>query len=139
MYNTKAKILNKLKDKECINTFRDNKIATAILFGSILTEDFEEYSDVDIAILSEEHITFNTLSLMEESLQKILGREVDVVNLNSEELDLNMKVSIYDDGQIIYDIDNLQLYNKGYIEAEQLYKENETFRFFRERDVMLDE
>ncbi|GAA0730519.1 hypothetical protein GCM10008905_31930 [Clostridium malenominatum] len=139
MDSTKANILNKLKDEECVNIFKYGKIATAILFGSILTEDFEEYSDVDIAILSEEYMAFNTLVFIEESLQKILGREVDVVNLNSEELDLNMKVSIYDDGQIIYDVDNLQLYNKGYKEVEKLYKENETFRFFRERDVMFDE
>ncbi|WP_315118400.1 type VII toxin-antitoxin system MntA family adenylyltransferase antitoxin [uncultured Clostridium sp.] len=139
MDDSKVNILNKLKDKECTKIFKDAKIATVILFGSILTEDFEEYSDIDIAVLSKKDITFNTIIFIEESLQKVLGRDIDVVNLKSENIELNMKVSIYDNGQIIYDDDNLELYSKGYAEVEQLYKDNETFRFFRERDVIFNE
>jgi Predicted nucleotidyltransferases len=139
MDSDKINILDKLKSKESIDIFKQNKINTAIVFGSILTEDFEEYSDVDIAILSKNQITTEAIMLMEESFKKLLNRDVDIVDLKSENTQLNMKVSIYDNGEIIYDDDDCKLYNLDYMEVERVYKENETFRFFRERDLIFDE
>lgn len=136
---SKINILNKLKEEECKKIFKNEEINTAILFGSILTENFQEYSDIDIAILSKKHIKLSTIIFIEESLQKILGRDIDIIDLKSEKVDLNIKVSVYDNGQIIYDDDNLKLYNISYRQVELSYKENETFRFFRERDVIFDE
>lgn len=135
----KINILDKLKSKEAIDIFKQNKINTAVVFGSILTENFQEYSDVDIAILSKNKITTDVIMIMEESLEKLLDRDVDIVDLKSEDTQLNMKVSIYDNGKIIYDDDHCNLYNLDYIEVERVYKENETFRFFRERDLIFDE
>lgn len=139
MDSDKISILDKLKSKEAIEIFKQNRINTVIVFGSILTEHFEEYSDVDIAVLSKNQITTDTIILMEESFEKLLNRNVDIVDLRSENTQLNMKVSIYDDGEIIYNDDNCNLYNLDYMEVERVYKENETFRFFRERDLILDE
>lgn len=139
MDSDKINILDKLKSKEAIDIFKQNKINTAIVFGSILTENFQEYSDVDIAILSKNKITTDVIMVMEEFFQKLLNRDVDIVDLKAENTQLNMKVSIYDNGKIIYDYDNCNLYNSDYMEVERIYKENETFRFFRERDLIFDE
>lgn len=139
MDSGKVNILDKLKSKEAIDIFKQNKINTVVVFGSILTGDFQEYSDVDIAILSRNKITIDVIMIMEESLEKLLNRDVDIVDLKSEDTQLNMKVSIYDNGKIIYDDDHRNLYNLDYMEVERVYKENETFRFFRERDLIFDE
>lgn len=139
MDSDKINILNKLKSKEAIDIFKQNKINTAIVFGSILTENFEEYSDVDIAVLSKNQITIDDIILIEESFQKLLNRDVDIINLKSENTELNMKVAIYDNGEIVYDDNDCNLYNLDYMEVERIYKENETFRFFRERDLIFDE
>lgn len=139
MDSDKINILDKLKSKEAIDIFKQNKINTAIVFGSILTENFQEYSDVDIAVLSKNKITTDIIMIMEEFFQKLLNRDVDIIDLKSENTQLNMKVSIYDNGEIIYDDDDCNLYNLDYMEVERVYKENETFRFFRERDLIFDE
>jgi len=139
MDSSKAYILDKLREAECVNKFKDAKLNTVILFGSILTEDFTEYSDVDLAILSENNITLQLILSLEEDLKKLLGRDIDIINLKDENLDLNMKVTIYDDGLVIYDSDSLELYNRDYLETEALYRDNEAFRFFRERDVIFNE
>lgn len=137
--SSKADIFNKLRSNECANKFKAEQITTVILFGSILTEEFEDYSDVDIAVLSEKDIDLHTILSLEGYLEKLLNKDVDVINLRDRNLDLNMKVTIYDNGTLIYDNDNLKLYNIDYEETERLYKDNETFRYFRERDVIFDE
>lgn len=139
MDSSKTYILDKLRATECVNKFKDAKLNTVILFGSILTEDFTEHSDVDLAILSENNITLQLILSLEEDLKKLLGRDIDIINLKDENLDLNMKVTIYDDGLVIYDSDSLELYNRDYLETETLYRDNEAFRFFRERDVIFSE
>lgn len=139
MDTSKEYIFDKLKSDECTNKFKELELNTVMLFGSVLTEEFEDYSDIDIAILSEKDINLNTILYLEEYLEKFLDREVDIINLRDKNLDLNMKVTIYDNSMIIYNDDNLRLYNIDYVKTEHLYKDNETFRFFRERDVIFDE
>lgn len=139
MKNSKANIFNKLNSDECTIKFKDAGINTAIVFGSVLTKDFTEDSDIDIAILSEHNISLSTIFSLEEFLQKLLNRDIDIVNLRDKNIDLSMKVTIYDHGTIIYNSDDLKLYNKDYEETERIYKNNESFRFFRERDVIFYE
>ncbi|KGK86328.1 nucleotidyltransferase domain-containing protein [Clostridium sp. HMP27] len=130
MRTSKDDIFDKLKSDECINKFKELGLNTVMLSGSIVTKDFKGYSDIDIAILSEEDISLNRILDLEEYLEKFLGTKVDVINLRDENLDLNLKVTIYDNSMIIYSDDNLRLYNIEYINTELLYKENETFRLF---------
>lgn len=130
MDNSKAQIFDKLKSDECIDKFKELELNTVMLFGGIVTENFDDYSNIDIAILSEKDINLNTVLYLEEYFEKFLGRDVDITNLRDKNLDLNMKVRIYDNSTIIYSDDNLRSYNTEYINTELLYKENETLRFF---------
>lgn len=130
MDNSKAQIFDKLKSDECIDKFKELGLNTVMLFGGIVTENFDDYSNIDIAILSEKDINLNTVLYLEEYFKKFLGRDVDITNLRDKNLDLNMKVRIYDNSTIIYSDDNLRSYNTEYINTELLYKENETLRFF---------
>lgn len=134
LYN-RDEIINILKSTQCIELFKKQNINSVLLFGSIVTEDFEEYSDVDIAVLSEKKIKLNDIIDLEEILSGMIKREIDVVYLNDDELDLRFKVSVYDTGILIYN-DDLDLYSKDYNKTDIIYRNNEGFRFFRERDVI---
>lgn len=134
----KDEIIKILKSVQCIELFKKQSINSIILFGSIVTDDFHEYSDVDIAILSKEKNTLNDIMDLEEALRNMLNREIDIIHLNNEDLDLRFKVSVYDTGMLIYN-DELDLYAKDYNKTDIIYKNNEEFRFFRERDVIYDE
>ena len=50
------------------------QINTPLLLWSMITEHFEEYSDIYIAILSEKEVMFNTMVCKEEALEKVLER-----------------------------------------------------------------
>ena len=51
MENIQLEILDKLKSKELKNYLSKLDINNALVFGSIITDNFNEESDVDIAIL----------------------------------------------------------------------------------------
>ncbi|KJZ85882.1 MULTISPECIES: nucleotidyltransferase family protein [Clostridium] len=131
----KNEIMNILKSDRCIDTFKKSNINSVIIFGSIVTDNFEEYSDVDIAILSSEKINLTCIMDLEEEIGKMINREIDIIYLNDDETDLRFKVSVYDSGLLIYN-DELDLYGKDYNKTDIIYKNNEEFRFFRERDVI---
>lgn len=134
----KGEIINILKSVQSIELFKKQNINAIILFGSIVTDNFQEYSDVDIAILSKEKNNLNNIMDLEETLRNMLNREIDIIDLNNEDLDLRFKVSVYDTGMLIYN-DELDLYTKDYNKTDIIYINNEEFRFFRERDVIYDE
>lgn len=131
----KNEIMNILKSDRCIDTFKKSNINSVIIFGSIVTDNFEEYSDVDIAILSSEKINLTCIMDLEEEIGKMINREIYIIYLNDDETDLRFKVSVYDSGLLIYN-DELDLYGKDYNKTDIIYKNNEEFRFFRERDVI---
>jgi uncharacterized protein len=69
-------------DQQKIEAFcRRWKIAEFSLFGSVLRGDFGPDSDVDVLISFEPEIPWSLFDWMDmiEELEKILGREVDVV------------------------------------------------------------
>lgn len=56
-------------------------ITTCYLFGSYGTEDFNEFSDIDIAVITD--LNFCELGEYQEILEEKLGIEVDLVNVYS--------------------------------------------------------
>lgn len=136
---SKSKVIDLLNHKDCTAVFKNYDITTIILFGSIVTENFTEDSDVDIAILSSRKLSINESLSLEEMIEKKLNREIDIIDLKDVNTELSMKVTIFDEGEIIYNSDELEDYKNEYRDTEMLYKDNETFRYFRERDVIWDE
>ncbi|HEV7669302.1 MAG TPA: nucleotidyltransferase family protein [Thermoanaerobaculia bacterium] len=69
-------------DRDHITDFcRRWKVTELALFGSVLREDFRPDSDVDVLVTFEAEApwTLWDLSAMREELEKIFGRDVDLV------------------------------------------------------------
>jgi predicted nucleotidyltransferase len=66
---------------------RKHRVRRLSVFGSVLREDFRPGSDVDLLVSFEEgarHSLFDLVSMQDE-LQAILGREVDLVERETVE------------------------------------------------------
>ena len=61
MENIQLEILDKLKSKELKNYLSKLDINNALVFGSIITDNFNEESDVDIAILGTSKLTIKEI------------------------------------------------------------------------------
>ena len=70
-----------LIDREKIAKFcRRHQIGKLSLFGSVLREDFQPDSDVDVLVVFQPHATvgFLRLAAIELELSQIIGRRVDL-------------------------------------------------------------
>lgn len=72
--------------EDILNACKTRHVKNLYLFGSILTERFQNKSDVDFLVefhtLTPEDYSDSYFDLCEE-LEKILGRKVDLVTINS--------------------------------------------------------
>jgi len=70
---------------------RANSITELSIFGSALRDDFGPQSDIDLLVSFDEeaHHTLFDLIRMEEELEAMLGREVDLVSRRGIEKSLN--------------------------------------------------
>lgn len=138
-YNTKIEqslILEKLKSDEFKAKAKELNLKTALIFGSVITDEFNEESDVDLAILSEEKLKLSKILNLELFLEDLLGREIDVVDLNSDNLDIFIKINILNTGKTIYTSDDDNALASLIDKVEWYYRENETFFSFRKRDLL---
>lgn len=136
----KVEIIEKLKSEEVFNFIKKYNIITMLMFGSIVSDDldneFNEESDVDIAILASKSIELDSILGIELFFQNLLNREIDVLDLRSESLDIFVKISILNTGKIIYTEDNGMSLEVLYNETDRIYRENENFMYFRKVDVL---
>ena len=67
---------------EVANLLKQHKVKAAYVFGSVLTDDFNPASDIDLLVYFQK-VPFNgyadNLFALEEKLMKMLGRKVDIV------------------------------------------------------------
>ena len=70
MENIQLEILDKLKSKELKNYLSKLDINNALVFGSIITDNFNEESDVDIAILGTSKLTIKEILKLELFLEE---------------------------------------------------------------------
>ena len=73
---------------------------------------------------------------MELYFEKLLKREIDLIDLKNDNLDLFVKINILNTGSVIYSTDNnleLEILKN---KVDKLYKENENFIYFRKRDLL---
>jgi hypothetical protein len=75
---------NNFKNKlpEVVSLCKKHKVKSAYVFGSVLTDQFNATSDIDLLIYFQK-VPFkgyaDNLFSLEESLSKLLGRRVDLV------------------------------------------------------------
>lgn len=132
----KNDIIKKLTSKETFDLFYKYNIKNVVTFGSINTDDFNDYSDIDLAIIADKKLDLDDILEIELYLENILKREIDIIDLNSKTLDLFVKINILNCNNIIYSIDDkkslVDLYNK----TDLFYRDNKDYIFFRRMDVL---
>lgn len=133
----KEKILNKLRSEEFNDFIKRFDIINIVVFGSILTEEFNEESDVDIAVLGKGSFSLDDILEIELFLERFLEREIDVVDLKSKTLDIFVKISILNSCKVIYSTDN-KVFEEFCDDVEWVYRENENFIHFRKVDVLYE-
>lgn len=129
-------ILDKLASVEFSKFISEFNISTVVVFGSICNEEFNELSDVDIALLGKNKIPLDSILEIELFLERFLERQIDAIDLRSDTLDFFIKIDILNNGKVIYSADNNQLFERFYDETDRIYKENENFMYFRRGDVL---
>ncbi|MGH4121318.1 type VII toxin-antitoxin system MntA family adenylyltransferase antitoxin [Clostridium sp.] len=133
----KDKIIENLNSKEVTDFINKNNITTLVMFGSITNDDFNQESDVDLALLADKEIELENILDLELLLENLLNREIDILDLRSEALDLFVKISILNTGKVVYTKDKCKSLENLYDETDKIYRENENFIHFRKGDVLL--
>ena len=136
MNNSQIEILEKIKSKDLMEISKNYMIKNILVFGSVLTDDFNTNSDVDIAILSDEKLKLNDILSLELFFEEILNRPIDVVDLNSITLDLFIKINILNTGKVLHTSDNNKSLEELIDKLEWHYRENENFFYYRKRDLL---
>ena len=136
MENIQLEILDKLKSKELKNYLSKLDINNALVFGSIITDNFNEESDVDIAILGTSKLTIKEILKLELFLEDLLEINIDVIDLNSDNLDIFIKIDILNDGKSIYTTDNNKFLEKFIEKVDWYYRENEYYFKCRRRELL---
>lgn len=129
-------ILEKLNSDNLKKYFIKLGVSTALVFGSVLTDEFNEESDVDIAILSSSKLNIKAILNLELYLEDLLDRPIDVIDLNSEKLDVFIKIEILNNNKLIYSQDNSVSLNELIDNTEWYYRENEHYFECRKRDLL---
>ncbi|WP_195999839.1 nucleotidyltransferase domain-containing protein [Clostridium sp. 1001271B_151109_B4] len=133
---SKEEILTVLHSDKIKKLFTTYNIKSLISFGSINTDEFSEVSDIDLAVISDIKLPLDNILTLELTLQSLLNREIDIIDLNSDSLDLFIKINILNTGSLIYTVDNNITLNAFYNSVDKLYNENKNFIYFRRLDVL---
>ena len=97
-----------LIDLDAIAHFcKKHQVKSFALFGSILRDDFDEHSDVDVLVdLDRRHLKFHEECRMLDDLEIIFGRKVDMVqaaSLASPKMNRHRLASIATTAKVVYD------------------------------------
>lgn len=114
--------------------FLSNGITNVIIFGSLISGNFNEESDIDIAVISKNKISFDTELKVTLELEELLGRSIDFIDINDESVNNMIKIEALNSKEVIIK-DNLL--NEAIESYDRLYKENEEF-WYRLDKVVLD-
>lgn len=122
--NSKEDILRLVKSNEFKEIFKRNNIENVIIFGSVTKDDFNEESDIDIAIIGENKISDTVDLNLTLELEDFLGRSIDLIDINDEEIENIIKIeALNSDMVIIKD----RIYEETYNYYDNLFRENIEF------------
>ncbi|MBB6714432.1 nucleotidyltransferase family protein [Clostridium gasigenes] len=133
---SKEEIINLLSSKDVSEILSKYPLTSMLIFGSIITDEFTEESDVDLALIGDTSIKLDNILDLEIFFENLLNREIDILDLRSTNLDLFVKINVLNNGEVIYSTDNNKNFNIFYDETDRIYKENENFIYFRKVDVL---
>lgn len=136
MEEIRADIIKKLNSEEFKTYVSNLAVRDVLLFGSTINGDFTEESDVDIAVLGASKLSISEILRFELFLEDLLQHKIDVVDLNSETLDIFIKIDILNTGKSIYTIDSNNYLNKFMDDVDWYYRENEHYFRCRRRDLL---
>ncbi|SHH73240.1 Predicted nucleotidyltransferase [Clostridium collagenovorans DSM 3089] len=134
-YN-KSELLAIIESEKFKEIFIKNNIFNVLIFGSLYTEEFNEESDVDIAVIAQNKIPFKTEINITLELEKLLGRDVDFIDINDENINNIIKIEALNSKKIII---NDELLNNAIEKYDRLYKENREFWDILDREVLGNE
>ena len=129
-------ILKKLNSTELKEYLKKLQINNVLVFGSVLNDNFNEESDVDIAVLSNSKVPIKNILKLELFLEDLLSRPIDIIDLNSNNLDIFIKINILNTAKTIYTSDNNIFLNKFIDDVDWYYRENEYYFSCRKRDLL---
>lgn len=94
-----------LVDLDAVAAFcKKHKVKSFALFGSILREDFDAKSDVDVLVDFDRHIDFHEECRMIDDLEAMFGRKVDMIERGSlDRLNARRRDSIKSSARTIYE------------------------------------
>ena len=136
MKEEQLKILSKLSGNQLIEYISKLSVNSILVFGSVITEEFNEESDVDIAIFGTSKFNITEILKLESFLEDLLERSIDVIDLRSENLDIFIKINILNNGEVLYSTDNNKNLETLKEEVDWYYRENEHYFECRKRDLL---
>jgi predicted nucleotidyltransferase len=136
MCKSQSEILDMLNSEEFKNHLKTMNLNNVLVFGSLLRDDFSEQSDVDIAILAENKVKIKGILGLELYLEDIFERNIDVVDLNSDNLDTFIKINILNSSKSVYSSDQNLALEELVENLDWYFKENENFFRYRRRDLI---
>jgi len=118
-------MIEKYEFENKIVSFLLNKLNPEVIyiFGSYLTEYFNEQSDIDIAVILNEEFDSKTIYNLKCELSAVIGREVDLINYN--DADIVLKAEIFKKNKVIYCKDDELRYYKEMIALKEYERYNE--------------
>lgn len=135
--------MNHLNSLDCItrdvwSQFSDQyNLDSILVFGSIVTEDFHEDSDIDFAVIGQDRLLLEQKLSFELQLEAILDREIDVIDLNDCSLDIFVKIQALNNGIVVFTRNQNETLRKCEEETEYFYRMNESFFAKRRRELLL--
>jgi len=129
-------IMSRLKSREVTNFIGKYDISSMLTFGSFNNDNFSQESDIDIAIIGKDKINLEEILEVELFLARLLNKEIDVIDLRSENLYIFLKINVLNEGKVIYSNDHNCNLEKLKDETDRIYRENENFFWFRRKDVL---
>ncbi|SHH74276.1 nucleotidyltransferase family protein [Clostridium grantii] len=130
---TKEELLEIIMSEEFKNIFLNNRVSNVIIFGSFTKDDFNEESDIDIAIIGEDKISFSKELELTQILESKLQRNIDLIDINDENISNVIKIAALNSKFIII---RDKLLDEAIDFYDRLYKENEEFWCILDREVL---
>lgn len=94
--------MNQLVIANAVQQEFSNNIEFAYLFGSYATGRENENSDIDIAVLPKKPVSSLDMWVSAQSLARVLGRDVDLVNLM--DCDTILRYQVMSEGCLLFGI-----------------------------------